>query len=74
LPCNHSARMIDITAIRERYAALSQHPDERAKRIFCDDGSQGLHQQRLREPRQNRRMRPPNRRHHRDRYFGVLRL
>jgi hypothetical protein len=28
-------RMIDITAIRERYAALSQHLDERARRIFA---------------------------------------
>ncbi len=27
--------MIDITAIRERYAALSQHLDERARRIFA---------------------------------------
>ena len=27
--------MIDITAIRERYADLSQHLDERARRIFA---------------------------------------
>ena len=41
--------MIDVNAIRERYAALSQHLDERARRVFAateaprDDNTVQLH-------------------------------